>query len=310
MQRTLLTAGAVAFLSLWSGAFALTAQGVPLHVEDMPLGKDLGIPSGQSVTPAYEGWYPNPDGTNTIYFGYYNRNEEQAIHIPVGPDNEVRVAGEVVEDAGQPTDFRPGREWGVFGIQVPADFQGEVVWTLRNTGRTYAIPGGLNPVWMTDVIAGDADGGVPPQIRFQEDGPSAEGPLGIKSEPRTATVGVPIEVTVWGSSERAGVGDLASPDAVAGLGGGGRGGGRGGGQPQVRRFQVRWYKHAGPGDVTFSEPTGNIVADGGEATTQVTFSAPGSYILRVTASEGGMTGAGHSQCCWTNGFVEVMVTEG
>ncbi|HTJ23102.1 MAG TPA: hypothetical protein VL383_11945, partial [Gemmatimonadaceae bacterium] len=30
-------------------------------------------PSGQTATPAFEGWYKNPDGTYSLSFGYYNR---------------------------------------------------------------------------------------------------------------------------------------------------------------------------------------------------------------------------------------------
>ena len=30
--------------------------------------------SGQSVSAAFEGWFPNPDGTFSILFGYFNRN--------------------------------------------------------------------------------------------------------------------------------------------------------------------------------------------------------------------------------------------
>lgn len=304
-RRTFWTAAAATMLALPLCTSVLAAQGVPLHSEDMPLAKDIGIPSGQDVTPAWEGWYPMPDGSNVIYFGYYNRNSEEVVHVPVGPDNQVTVGGEVV-DAGQPTDFQPGREWGVFGVKVPADFNDEVVWTIRSAGRTLSIPGSLNPTWLTDVIAGDADGNFPPTLRFQENGTEGEGPLGLEGPPQQATVGVPIEVTVWGSH----VGPAESGPAAAagsgGFGGGGRGG-RGGGPPQ---FQVRWYKHSGPGGVTFSEPTGNIPGDGGMATTEVTFDTPGTYVLRVTAAQGGMVGQGHGQCCWTNGFVEVTVTEG
>lgn len=36
-------------------ASAVFAQGVPLAVELLPLGKDIGVSSGQTVTPAYEG---------------------------------------------------------------------------------------------------------------------------------------------------------------------------------------------------------------------------------------------------------------
>ncbi len=41
-----------------------------------------------------------------------------------------------------------------------------------------------------------------------------------------------------------------------------------------------------------------------------TFSAPGDYMLRVRANDAsGVSGAGHAQCCWTNGFVKVTVTQ-
>src|SRR5580692_10576622 len=39
--------------------------------------------SGQGVTGAFEGWYKNPDGTNSILIGYYNRNLKQDLEIPV-----------------------------------------------------------------------------------------------------------------------------------------------------------------------------------------------------------------------------------
>ena len=44
---------------------------------------------GTSITPAFEGWYPNPDGTFSILVGYYNRNTKEALEIPVGPNNKV-----------------------------------------------------------------------------------------------------------------------------------------------------------------------------------------------------------------------------
>jgi hypothetical protein len=30
--------------------------------------------AGMTITPAFEGWYENPDGTYSLSFGYYNRN--------------------------------------------------------------------------------------------------------------------------------------------------------------------------------------------------------------------------------------------
>ena len=41
--------------------------------------------SGQSVTPAYEGWFQNSDGTYSLMFGYYNRNYTEQVDVPIGP---------------------------------------------------------------------------------------------------------------------------------------------------------------------------------------------------------------------------------
>src|SRR6185436_2217181 len=78
--------------------------------------------SGGTVNPAFEGWYSNPDGTKSISFGYYNRNTEEALDIPIGPDNII-APGEA--NQGQPTHFEPRRHWGVFAVKVPADFSKE-----------------------------------------------------------------------------------------------------------------------------------------------------------------------------------------
>jgi len=42
---------------------------------------------GQPVFPAYEGWEENPDGSFNLLFGYMNDNWEQILDIPIGPDN-------------------------------------------------------------------------------------------------------------------------------------------------------------------------------------------------------------------------------
>ena len=69
--------------------------------------------------PAFEGWYPNADGSFSLLIGYYNRNSKEALDIPIGPNNRIEP-GE--PDQGQPTYFEIGRQWGVFVIKVPKDF--------------------------------------------------------------------------------------------------------------------------------------------------------------------------------------------
>ena len=73
---------------------------------------------GQSISPAYEGWWPNDDGSFTMFFGYMNSNWEEEFDVPVGPDNRIEPGG---PDQGQPTHFYPRRNMFLFTIRVPAD---------------------------------------------------------------------------------------------------------------------------------------------------------------------------------------------
>jgi len=46
---------------------------------------------GDVVSPAYEGWWPNADGTFKLFFGYMNTNWQQQFDIPIGPRNYFSV---------------------------------------------------------------------------------------------------------------------------------------------------------------------------------------------------------------------------
>jgi hypothetical protein len=91
---------------------------------------------GQSVTPAYEGWSPNGDGSFTLFFGYFNTNWQEELDVPIGPDNHIEPGG---PDQGQPTHFYPRRNPFLFTIHVPRDFEAttkELIWTLTTNGKT------------------------------------------------------------------------------------------------------------------------------------------------------------------------------
>ena len=107
---------------------------------------------GQTITPVYEGWYPNPDGTISVSWGYFNRNSEENVRIPIGPDNRIEPGG---PDRGQPTYFLPRRQRGVFTVVVPGDFgDNEVLWTLTFRGDSQTIPGHLHRDWLLDALGG------------------------------------------------------------------------------------------------------------------------------------------------------------
>lgn len=245
--------------------------------------------SGQSVTPVFEGWYRNPDGTYSIAFGYFNRNANEPFELPAGADNNISPGP---ANQGQPTHFQPRRHWGAFAITVPANFgRNKVVWTLRNRGESFAIPGSLDPLWEIDALEGEAStGNRPPVLRFTEAGPESRGPGGGPPGNLRATAGVAIDLSVWAQDD----GKVAAPVTA--------------GRPEIP-MTLTWIKHQGPGDVTFMPATARVPNAGGKATTSAMFSKPGEYILRVRANDAvAMTTAGHAQCCWTNGFIKVSVT--
>src|ERR1019366_9287291 len=94
----------------------------------LPLPTEPTHTAGQSITGALEGWFPMPDGTFNILVGYYNRNQQESVDIPIGPNNRIEPGG---PDRGQPTHFLPGRQWGMFVVNVPKDFgASELKWTL------------------------------------------------------------------------------------------------------------------------------------------------------------------------------------
>ena len=244
--------------------------------------------SGQSVTPAYEGWYRNPDGSFSLSFGYYNRNHEEVVAIPVGPANSL----EGVSEQPQPTHFHPERHWGVFAVRVPADFGDKrVVGKLENRGESYAIPGSLDIRWQIDALEGEAgSGNTPPLLRFAG-GEEGRGPAGVAVQGLQATVGVPLELTLWASDDGRSAGGVSGPRRVE------------------APVTLTWFVHRGPAAVPSGDDTPDVAAGDGKATTTVTFSAPGDYLLRVRANDAsGVSSAGHAQCCWTNGFVKVNVT--
>ena len=113
------------------------AASVPIWAQ-MPLPIEPNHPAGQSITGALEGWFPMPDGTFNILVGYYNRNQQESLDIPIGPNNKIEPGG---PDRGQPTHFYPGRQWGMFVVNVPKDFGANVLqWTIVANGKDYRNP--------------------------------------------------------------------------------------------------------------------------------------------------------------------------
>jgi hypothetical protein len=257
---------------------------------------------GLRVAPFFDGGYENEDGTFTFSFGYSNLNQE-VVEIPLGPDNFVTPKE---FDGRQPTSFPPvvsdtpgasgrrDRERGVFTVKVPAGFKGDVVWTLRYLGQTYSVParaktGAYQLRWPM------AMGSIPPLVRFKADGPAGRGPSGVQSDPVKTTLAAPLSLTIWTKDDSV---REVEPIQVTSRR-----------ESKTGAINVTWFKHSGPGPVSFSPAKEPIVPLEGNATTSVSFTQPGEYVLRVRADNFGRldTSAGN-QCCWTNGYVKVSVT--
>jgi len=248
--------------------------------------------TGQGITGAFEGWFPNPDGTFSLLLGYYNRNQQQTLEIPIGPNNRVEPGG---PDQGQPTVFLPARQWGVFTITVPKDFgDKKLTWTLVANGKTSVIPMSLHPLYEVQPFL-EASGNTPPFIAFSESGPFVQGPRGQRIS-LTTTVSNPVTLPLWLADDAKSVLTM---------------------RPASPPVMVYWSKFRGPGTVTFSNERPLVEkADfkppppavfSGTATTSATFSEPGEYILRVVANDWSGDGGRGFQCCWSNAQVSVTV---
>jgi hypothetical protein len=236
---------------------------------------------GQNVAPAFEGWERNPDGTISMVFGYLNRNYEEEVDIPIGPNNKIDL-GE--DDRGQPTHFYPRRQRFIFKVVVPKDWDKnrKVAWTLTSNGRTDVAKGWLQPEWELNqgVYSENNGGGV------LEEGNQ---PPVVEGSP-TQSVTLPNQLTLRVSAfddglpkplRRSPTVTAASPD-----------GGPGSLDPNTRRrraegVRIRWIQYRGPGKVTFNPANAPAVyGKPVDLTTKASFSAPGTYLLRAIVSDG------------------------
>jgi hypothetical protein len=243
--------------------------------------------AGQGVSPAFEGWYQNPDGSYMLLVGYFNRNLKETLDIPVGPNNSIEPVG---PDQGQPTHFLPRRGWGVFTVKVPKDFGDKrLTWTITANGQTNTVPIGLIKGYQVEPFLEAAQKNEPPKLRFDEKaGPFYGPPAGIAAT-LSGTVGQPLTIT--GTATDCAENDPELTPA----------------QMKLPPVSVFLSKYRGPGSITFSDERPRLDA-AGKFSSQATFSAPGEYIVRVQANDRSGDGGGGFQCCWTNAHVKVTIS--
>ena len=256
--------------------------------------------NGQTISPAYEGWTQNPDGSFDLVFGYMNRNWKEQIDVPVGPRNLIAPGD---PDQGQPTHFQPRRNRFVFRVRVPADFvDKELVWTLTSNGQTHRAYATLKRDYFIDNSVIQANFGAAGAAGSTPELPDNETPsLTVEGgSTRVVRVGEPLAlVAVVTDDDKPTARRLAptnprrpgriTTDSATGL-------------------RMSWFLYRGEGTVAF-EPEQIVVwedtrvgrhspwspgwstpdaPEDGRWETEATFSEPGEYVLRALAHDGGL----------------------
>jgi hypothetical protein len=246
-----------------------------------PASSQIRYATGQDVVPVFEGWERNADGSFNFVFGYMNRNYEEELDIPVGPNNFLEPGGPGGNDQGQPAHFYARRQQYVFKVRVPKDWgKKDLVWTLTSHGKTEKAFATLMPTWEIDVGTYQQNRGGPGELGESDDAPSIRVEGGAQ---RSIAAGSSLTLDAFviddgrptnrpsqsGSSAR-----VESPltQAVVRL-------------DRGVRLGVIWVVYRGDAKAVTFEPRKIPVADG-KASTTVTFSAPGTYVLRAYADDG------------------------
>jgi hypothetical protein len=285
--------------------------------------QNLTYTKGQNIAPAYEGWEQGPDGSRQFLFGYMNRNWEEEIDVPVGPDNGFNVGG---ADRGQPTHFLPRRNRFVFRVPVPDGFteKDELIWTLTVHGKTEKAYASLRPDYIVDDVVKASETGAlgagtsspevrankPPLVRVEElkaRNVKVGEPVTLVTEVKDDGVPKPRDLSrVAAAQARAAAQSTSTPatpprnPAMS---------------PPTRitvgknlGLHVSWFVYRGAGSVTFDPPqvkawedtraganspwaplwSAPHLPDDGKLDVRVTFSEPGTYVLRCRADDGAL----------------------
>lgn len=292
-----------------------------MFLASQPTGaQSLSYSRGQNASPAYEGWEENPDGSFNFLFGYMNRNWEEEIDVPIGPDNYLEPGP---QDQGQPTHFLPRRNRFIFKVRVPKDWgEKELIWTLTTKGKTEKAYATLRTDSKVDDMVKASETGAlgagtsSPEVRSNT-------PPTIKldgARTRTVKVGQPLSLVAWvvddGIPKPRSVGVDSTTATVRRAEG------------EQRRvtnpaflpprqstvgkrvgLHLSWLLYRGSGKVALDPPqikvwedtrTGSnspwaplwtrpeLPADG-KWMAQATFEEPGTYVLRARADDGALT---------------------
>jgi len=249
----------------------------------------LAYSRGQNVAPVFEGWERQADGSFMMLFGYFNRNREEIVDVPIGPDNKIEPGP---ADRGQPTHFYPSRNRYWFRVAVPADFGSkELVWTLTVHGKTERAYATLNPNYAIVASVEQLDtAGI--NLWWAEEGVNKPPTVHVEGElRRRANVGEPLRLTAIAADD----GIPPAPKAAERRG-----------RYAWHGLRVAWFIDRGNGRVTFDPPQFKVYPDSAgnspwtpgwtppsvpedhKYPVTLTFQDPGEYVVRVMAHDGGL----------------------
>jgi len=280
---------------------------LPSHLRDYPLGEQKS--SGDIVAPIFNGWVENEDGSVRLIFGFANRNTEEIVDIPIGPNNLIEPSQ---FNGVQPTHFPIYKrrafiginERGAFAVTVPSEMAGtEVIWTLKHAGHNYSIPGRATSTTYELSDGGAAFGSLLPAIRFEMDGVESTNHEGIIAERITTSVGTPVTLMAY-------VQDRSNRAAYPN-------------NNEFAYYQVgtEWVFHQGPaapdfsnalvtGDERLEQNDSEVAAeDWTQVQTEATFWEAGEYLIRLRVDNFLAPDSRFDyMCCWSNAFVPITVT--
>jgi hypothetical protein len=233
----------------------------------------------------------------------------------------------VNDDQGQPTHFLPRRNRFVFKVPVPAGFgeKDELVWTLTTHGKTEKAYATLRPDYILDDVVKASETGAlgagtsSPEVRANK----APVLKIVEANTRNVKVGDPLtltsEVTDDGIPKRRGSGAGAAVRASGAAGTAPPAANAAPRNPAMSPpvritvgknvgLHVSWFLYRGPGKVTFDPPQVKVWEDtraganspwaplwtpepiphDGRQAVHVSFSEPGTYVLRCRADDGAL----------------------
>jgi K319-like protein len=222
----------------------------------------LGAQPTQPIYVQYDGFVRNKNGTLTLSFGYFNMNNID-VTVPPGDANLFTPAP---ADRNQPVTFLKGRHRFACSMLVDGAFDGKLQWTVKFAGRTEITTAKtLNPLYELELnsekraIAGLDPAAAAKNVCVNR-APVVElvNPFGGPDASTNVAAKVGQEAAINGRVDDDGL-------------------------PRGGKVTSEWKKLSGPGNVTFSNTA--------SGPTRATFSAPGAYVIELSATDGEKTNA-------------------